>query len=113
MEENKAKENTMQKDIILDKGIIKVKLSKKVKFNDVEVEKIELDFNSLTGADICEAEGNFRDKFHVPVPEANYSKGFQAAVAAKASNLPYDLILELNYVDFTKVTGAAKGFLMA
>lgn len=113
MGENKIKENTTQEEKILDKGIIKVKLSKKVKFNDVEVEKIELDFNSLTGADICEAEGNFRDRFHVPVPEANYAKAYQAAIAAKASKLPYDLILELNYLDFSKVTGAAKGFLMA
>ena len=93
-------------------NVIKVKLSEKVKFNDVEVETLELDFASLTGVDICEAETNFRERFFQPIPDANYSLGYQAAVAAKASKLPYELILELKHKDFANVTGAAKGFLL-
>lgn len=100
------------KTIEVDKNIIKIKLSKKIKFNDVEIEKIELDLNSLTGADICEAETNFRERFYQPIPDSNYSQAYQAAVVAKASKLPYELILELNLKDFSKVTGAAKGFLL-
>lgn len=93
-------------------SIMKIKLSNKIKFNDVEFKEISLDFNSLTGADICEAESDFRDRFFTPVPDSNYSIAFQAAVAAKASKLPYELILELNQKDFAVVAGAAKGFLL-
>ncbi len=89
-----------------------VELSKKVTFNDLEVEKIELDFGSLTGADICEAETSFRDRFFQPIPDANYSIAYQASVAAKAAKLPYELILKLNHKEFSAVTGAAKGFLL-
>ncbi len=102
----------MENKIEVDKGIITIGLSSKLKFNDVEVEKVELDFNSLTGADLCDAETNFRERYFQPIPDANYSQAFQAAVAAKASKLPYELILELNLKDFSRVTGATKGFLL-
>ena len=111
MEDNKSVEETEEKVAIVG-NIMKIKLSKKIKFNDVEIREINLDFGSLTGVDICEAESNFRDRFYVPVPDANYSFAYQAAVAAKASKLPYELILELNHRDFSAVTGATKGFLL-
>ena len=102
----------MKEKITVIGNVIKIKLSKETKFNDVEIKEINLDFGSLTGADICEAESNFRDRFYVPIPDANYSSAYQAAVAAKASKLPYELILELNYIDFIAVTGSARGFLL-
>lgn len=108
-------ESTIEKKeekIVIDKGIITIKLDKKFKFNDVEIEKVDLDFNSLTGAEICDAESNFRDKYYQPVPNVNYSFAYQAAVAAKASKLPYELILELPVKDFTAIIGAARGFLL-
>ena len=98
--------------IVVVKGVINVKLSKPISFNDVETKEINLDFGSLTGIDICDAETNFRERFYQPIPDANYSQAYQAAVAAKAAKLPYELILDLNLNDFSKVTGAAKGFLL-
>jgi len=100
------------KNIEINKGVITVNLSSKIKFNEIEIEKIELDFNSLTGGELCDAETNFRERYFQPIPDANYSQAFQAAVAAKASKLPYELILELNLKDFSRVTGATKGFLL-
>lgn len=106
------KNEVKNSEIKIENGTISFKLSKKMKFNDVEIEKVDLDLNSLTGGDICEAETNFRERFFQPIPDANYSQAYQAAVAAKASGLPYEFILELNPRDFSRVTGAIKGFLL-
>jgi len=111
MEENNIPEKHEERLSIVGSSV-KIKLSNKVMFNDVEIKEISLDFGFLTGVDLCEAECNFRDRFYNPIPDANYSMAYQAAVAAKASKLPYELILELKQKDFSAVTGATKGFLM-
>ncbi len=95
-----------------NKDIIKFQLKNPIIFNEKEIKEVKLDFHSLTGSDICDAESDFRGRFYTVIPDANYAKGYQAAVAAKASGLPYDCILSLSIKDFSKVTGATKGFLM-
>ena len=91
---------------------IRIELDKKIKFNEINIERVELDFEALTGKDICEAETEYRGEFYQPILDPNYSMAYQAAIAAKASSLPYEVILELGPKDFTKVVDASKGFLM-
>lgn len=94
-------------------GNIKIKLSKKINFNDMTIERVDLDFEALTGKDICDAESDFRGEFLQPILDPNYSMAYQAAVAAKASGLPYEVILGLSPKDFAKVVEVSRGFLMA
>ena len=92
--------------------IIIITLGIPINFNGEIIEKLELDFNSLTGVDICEAESEALGKFYTPLPDTNYSTAYQGAIAAKASGLPFEAILEIKSKDFKTVTECTKGFLL-
>ncbi|MCS5421248.1 MULTISPECIES: hypothetical protein [Psychrilyobacter] len=89
-----------------------VTLGGPITFNGEKIGKIELDFNSITGAEICEAESESLGKFFTPLPDVNYSTAYQAAIAAKASGIPFEAILELKSKDFRVITECTKGFLL-
>ncbi|WP_028856083.1 phage tail assembly protein [Psychrilyobacter atlanticus] len=92
--------------------IVIITLGIPINFNGEIIEKLELDFNSLTGVDICEAESEALGKFYTPLPDTNYSTAYQGAIAAKASGLPFEAILEIKSKDFKTITECTKGFLL-
>lgn len=83
-----------------------------INFNDEIVKEIELDFNSLTGVDICDAESDALGRFYTPLPDTDYSTAYQAAISAKAPKLPFDLILEFKLKNFKMIIECTKGFLL-
>lgn len=89
----------------------KVIFSKPFKFEEKEYKELNLDLESLTGQDLIDAANQARLLGDNPtVPEL--SKAFLAVVAAKASNVPVDLILKLPAKDFSAVTLTVQNFLL-
>jgi len=89
----------------------KVELSKPYSFEDKEYTKLELDFDSLTGQDVINAEKKVR-ALGDSSPVAEFSKTYQAVVAAKAAKVPVDLIMKLPAKDFTRITILVQNFLL-
>jgi len=112
-EQGEAKQEIKKKTKVeITNEIVIVTLGTPINFNDEKIEKLELDFNALTGVDICDAESDALGRFYTPLPDTNYSTAYQAAIAAKASKMPFDVILELKSKDFKMVTECTKGFLL-
>jgi len=107
-----VKEIKKKSKIEIKNEIIIITLGIPINFNGEIIEKLELDFNSLTGVDICEAESEALGKFYTPLPDTNYSTAYQGAIAAKASRLPFEAILEIKSKDFKTITECTKGFLL-
>lgn len=107
-----VKEIKKKSKLEIKNEIIIITLGIPINFNGEIIEKLELDFNSLTGVGICEAESEALGKFYTPLPDTNYSTAYQGAIAAKASGLPFEAILELKSKDFKTVTECTKGFLL-
>jgi len=109
---SEVKKVKKKSEIEIKNEIIIITLGASISFNDQKIEKLELDFNSLTGVDICDAESDALGRFYTPLPDTNYSTAYQAAIAAKASGMPFEAILELKSKDFKTVTECTKGFLL-
>ncbi len=111
--QGEAKQGIKKKTKVeIQNEIIIITLGIPINFNDEKITKLELDFNALTGVDICDAESDALGRFYTPLPDTNYSTAYQAAIAAKAAGLPFDVILELKSKDFKMVTECTKGFLL-
>jgi len=83
-----------------------IKLQTPVEFEGATVSELELDLDSLTGADLIAAERESNG------PVSEMSKGYQAALAARAAGKPLELIHALKARDFTEVTVRVQGFLL-
>lgn len=88
-----------------------IKLTKAINISGEELKEIELDFDSLRGLDLLEAEKEARAAGDESVM-LMFSMRYQAAVAAKISVLSYDDVLNLKGNDFTRITNAVATFLM-
>ena len=89
-----------------------IKLSRKVKFEDIERDELVLDLEGLTGADLMAAEAEFIAKGGTPGVQ-ELSKRFQSHIAARAAKVPVEFIEKLPINDASKVTLAVQLFLMA
>lgn len=90
-------------------------LSRPIIFDGETIEKIKLDFDSLTGGDIEKAELQFNSENPqgaTVVIMKEMSKGFCAIVAAKAAKVNVNLIRSLNARDYTKITARVMNFLL-
>ena len=88
-----------------------IKLSETITVGNETLHELELDFNSLRGLDLLEAEKEARALGDESVM-LTLSMTYHAAVAAKISVLSYDDVINLKGDDFTKVTNAVFAFLM-
>ena len=89
-----------------------IKLLKAIQYDGETVTELHLDFDSLTGQDILNAERelNAGNKSVAPVKE--FDKGYLSIVAAKAAGVPTDMLSLLGAKDFTKVTVLTQNFLL-
>ena len=94
-------------------GVTTINLKHPVKFNDVEIKEVKMDFNSLNGVKLCEAEVVSQGRFYSASSEIKFGQAYQAAVGAAAADLPYEAILELKHSDFDILVEVVKGFLLA
>ena len=88
-----------------------IKLSKPVLIGDKETTEINLDFDSLNGQQIIDASSEARamgDRMQI----LELSKTYQAVIAAKASGISVETIINLPAKDFVKITNVAGNFLL-
>lgn len=90
---------------------MQITLSTTYTFEGKEYAELTFDFDSLTGRDVINAEKEARALGdNSPLPE--FSKTYQAVLAAKAAKVPVDMIMSLNGKDFTRVTVLVQNFLL-
>lgn len=89
-----------------------IKLAKVVKYDGEEIKEINLDFDSLTGQDLLNAEKEAIALNKNASPIKEFDKGYLSIVAAKAAGISTDIMPLLGAKDFTKVTVQAQNFLL-
>ena len=89
---------------------MEIVLSKKYDFNGIEMDKIELDFDKLTGRSLLQLEKEFKkeNKGEFMLVANN---AFSVKVAAYCSNISEDDILDMSGKDFTAITSEVTIFL--
>ena len=91
---------------------MEIKLKKAIKINGEEKKTVNLNFDTITGNDLIEAERTLRALGDTS-PSAYLSMKYHAIIAAKLMGIPLDDVLEMNATDFKNVTVAVAGFLLA
>lgn len=86
-------------------------LSRPFTFDGKEYTELILDLDSLTGRDLLKAEAEARI-ISGPSPVSEFSKSYNAVVAAKAAKVMVDMIFDLPAKDFTRVTLLVQDFLL-
>ena len=92
-----------------------VPFKKPLTFEGKKYDGLDMDLDSLTGADIETAEVQFvsEDPSNAAqTPLKEMSKGFQAILAAKAAKVNVALIRSLSASDYAKVTTKVQVFLL-
>lgn len=84
---------------------------KAVTFEGTEYKELDLDLDGLTGADLIKASREAQVLGDVS-PVQELSMTYLAVVAAKASNVPVDLIQALPAGEFAKVKMQVQNFLL-
>lgn len=89
----------------------KVVLSKPITVKGQKVTEVNLDFDSITGNDLAEAETEVRmmgDK----TPSVLLSMKYQAVIAAKLIGVPVDDVLAMSGKDFRNIIFPVADFLL-
>lgn len=106
---NKTKETELQSPVV------EITLSRSVIWEDEKIEKLSLNFESLSGDDLLDVESEFMDfiqgQKNVFVAFKANHPAYLAVLAAKAAGVHPNLMKKLRAKDFLKATGAAKDFL--
>lgn len=100
---------------VVESTVTTIDLVKPIVFDGQTVDKVTLDFESLTGEDIEKAEHQFiaqNPQMAAQTPLKEMSKGFLAIVASKAAKKPVDFMRKLSAPDYAKVTTTTMVFLM-
>ena len=89
-----------------------ITLTKPITVKGKEVDKIELDFNSVTGQDMINAETEARAAGDQS-PSVLLSMKYQAALAAKIIGISYDDVIGMPGEDFKKIVLPVANFLLS
>ena len=89
---------------------MEIQLSQKYNFDGVETDKLELNFDKLTGRTLVQLEKEFKkeNKGEFMLIANN---AFSAKVAAYCADIREDDILDMSAKDFTSITGEVTIFL--
>lgn len=87
------------------------KLSKPVEFEGKTYDEIPLDLESLNGNDMLNVERQFlAGEGNQAVMVKEFSKEYQALVAARAAKLPFEFFQSIGAYDFSRVTVRVQNF---
>lgn len=89
--------------------MVKITLAKSIETTNGIVTEVNLDFDSLTGQDIIEAEKEFSMRGGNAIMKEN-SKMYQGIIAAKVSGIIYDDLLLCTAKDFSNITLQVQNF---
>jgi|GEM_PF-306306 len=87
-----------------------IKLENKLSVKGQDVTSVTLDFSQLTGRDLIKAEAEARADGEV-TPMLTFSLKYQASLAARMIGITYDEMMDMNAVDFSKITNKILNFL--
>ena len=94
-----------------NKTIYTHKLEKSFEYEGKKYDELKFDFGALKGKDALavqqELEANNK---YILAPET--SEAYQSRMAARAAGVPNDLLEELPFQDFNRITNAARNFLV-
>lgn len=85
------------------------KLKKPIQYDGKTIEEIDMNFDSLTGKDMIDAEREADTDDFTPMKEFN--KSYLAIIAAKACSMPSDIMPLLGLKDFSAITRGVQNFL--
>lgn len=91
---------------------MKIALNQPFKIKDKEVTEIELNFESLTGKQLADAEKEVR-AMGDQTPSVFLSMQYHSAIAAKLLGMPVDEILAMNAVDYKNIMVQVASFFLA
>lgn len=96
----------------MDKDMLKITLSKAVKFEDKEYKEVDLSgLENLTAEALCRADNRMsRMGIVAPVKEMNYE--FCTIIAAEATELPVEFFKALPAKDFSRIARAISAFFL-
>ena len=111
--EKNAQDNAEELEQILESvGKVVVDLRRPFEFCGETYEKLEMDFDGLTGRDIEAIDEELRKAGQIVFRPA-WSHVYQRYLAAKAAGVPNDMIEALPARDYNRVVEAAQAFLSA
>lgn len=88
-------------------------LRKKVEYKGVEYQELNMDLESLTGTDMIKANAKLR-KAGVDIDDLMpvLNMEYQVLLAAKAANVPKEVIEKMDARDFLEITMEVQSFLL-
>ena len=92
---------------------MEIKLRKKVEHKNVEYTELNIDLESLTGTDMIKANAKLR-KAGVNIDDLMpvLNMEYQVLLAAKAANVPKEVIEQADARDFLTITMEVQSFLL-
>ena len=89
---------------------MKITLSKPLKYQDKELNDLDLVLDDLTGQDLIDVEEDLKRK-GITVNAWEYSRTFLISIAARALNIPANSLKSLSAKDFTSIINETLSFL--
>lgn len=91
--------------------VMKLKLKKGISIDGKLTKSVDLDIESITGAQCIEVTEELALRGHTAANQVmEMDKMYHAAIAAKALKVSLDDILNLNLSDFSLITMSVQGF---
>lgn len=103
---------TTEIDTIKKNSVINYKLKQQKTIDGVEYESIDLDFYSLTGDDIANAEFEMISSGNIVVGPSEFNKTYLMHISARAAKLPFELFKQFSIRDISAITMITQNFLM-
>ena len=94
-----------------NKTVYTHKLEKTLEYEGKKYDELKFDFGALKGKDALAIEEEMQaNNKYILAPEV--SEAYQSRMAARAAGVPHDLLEELSFQDFNRITNAARNFLV-
>lgn len=99
-------------DVTHQTDVVDYKLKQSKTIDGVEYESIVLDFYSLTGDDIANAEFEMMSTGKFIIGQAEFNKTYLMHISARAAKLPVETLKCFSIKDISAITMMTQNFLM-
>lgn len=99
-------------DVTHQNDIVNYKLKQPKTIDGVEYETINIDFYSLTGDDIANAEFEMISGGNIVAGPAEFNKTYLMHISARAVKLSFETFKQLSIKDISAITMMTQNFLM-
>lgn len=99
-------------DVTHQSDVVNYKLKRPKTIDGVEYESIDLNFSSLSGNDIANAEVEMLSRGNIVAGPAEFNKTYLMHISARAAKLPVETLKQLSIKDLSVITMMTQNFLM-